>query len=445
MGVAWSPDGKRLASCGTDLLAITWDTETGRKLATMRDHHSWVEAVAWSPDGTRLASAGMDNSVRISNPQTGHETYVLRGQSGMFHAVSWHPNGARVAAASSDGRIWIWDATRGYERDRTPRALPYIDRAVASGTARREDLRWFAESYLRSGKPAEAFALVKDDPSGLRQLAPRLAAAYHDCGDEQASAEVLKRYPEAAAGIGDRYAAEKDWARAIAEYSKVITDQAADGNMLVKRATAYEAVGQRDLAAADWLRAARRYADLAQELAPAVLGRANSLVNAGVSAFESGRRADAIRDLKQARDLLRILNRALPEHGKVASGLSISLGFLGSALRDENRPTEALEAHQDARQVLEAIRRPTSLDLYNLACVYANLSTLGEFGTIPSTSAERDALADRAMDALRRSLAASVANFNMMDRDHDLDPLRNRPDFRALMLDRDFPADPFAR
>ena len=51
----------------------------------------------------------------------------------MFHDVSWHPDGARLAAASSDGQIWIWDATRGFERDTTPRALPYIDRAGRLG------------------------------------------------------------------------------------------------------------------------------------------------------------------------------------------------------------------------------------------------------------------------------------------------------------------------
>ncbi len=166
---------------------------------------------------------------------------------------------------------------------------------------------------------------------------------------------------------------------------------------------------------------------------------------AGVNAFESGRRAEAIRELRQARDLLRVLTQAAPEDGGLARQLAISLGFLGSALRDENRPSEALEAIQDARQVLEAIRRPTSLDLYNLACAYANLSTLGELGTTPSTSAEREALADQAMDALRRSIGAGMTDLNVMDGDHDLDPLRDRPDFRSLMLDRGFPSDPFAR
>src|SRR5262249_21254035 len=152
-------------------------------------------AVAWSPDSTRLASAGLDGTGRITDPHTREETLVLPGNSGGVHDVSWRPDGGPPAAASPHRPIWILDASRGFDRDTTPRALPYIDRAVAPGTARGEDLRWYAESYMRFGKPGEALALVKDDPSGLRRLAPRLAAAYHVIGDERSSAEVVKRYP----------------------------------------------------------------------------------------------------------------------------------------------------------------------------------------------------------------------------------------------------------
>lgn len=169
--MAWSPDGKRLATGSTDFLVAAWDAETGQKLSTMRGHSDFVVGVAWSPDGTRLASAGFDHSVRIWNPETGEETFVLRGAAGMFHDISWNPDGAQLAAACSDGQIWIWDATRGYERDTTPRALPYIDRAVAAGTARGEELRWFAESLLRAGKAREALDAVKDDPVALAKIA----------------------------------------------------------------------------------------------------------------------------------------------------------------------------------------------------------------------------------------------------------------------------------
>jgi WD40 repeat protein len=171
LAVALSPDGKRLASASADHLVMTWDAQTGQKLSTMIGHSDNAEAVAWCPDGTRLASAGLDNSVRVWDSRTGAETLVLRGNSGAFHDVSWSPDGAQLAAASDDGHVWLWDATRGFERDTTPRALPYIDRRVASGTARGGDLLWYAESYLRAGKPEEAILAVKDDPYGLCKLA----------------------------------------------------------------------------------------------------------------------------------------------------------------------------------------------------------------------------------------------------------------------------------
>ncbi|HJZ59122.1 MAG TPA: hypothetical protein VKE74_29530, partial [Gemmataceae bacterium] len=164
------PDGKRLASASGDHLIIAWDAHSGRQLSTMPGHKGNVEAVVWSPDGTRLASAGLDNSVRVWDPRTGEETFVLRGDSGMFHDISWNPDGAQLAAACSDGQIWIWDATRGFERDTTPRALPYIDRKVASGTARGEDLRWFAESYSRAGRHKEAKALIQFDAAPAAPL-----------------------------------------------------------------------------------------------------------------------------------------------------------------------------------------------------------------------------------------------------------------------------------
>jgi WD40 repeat protein len=173
--VAWSPDGKRLASAGTGLVVIVWDAVTGRRISTLQ-RNCWVDAIAWSPDGARLAAAGGDNTVRVSDPRNGEEILVLRGNSVWFLDVSWHRDGAQLAAASSDGHIWIWDATRGYERDTTRRALPFIDRKVASGTARGDDLPCFAESYIRAGKTREALALVKSDRDGLCELLAKLPA-----------------------------------------------------------------------------------------------------------------------------------------------------------------------------------------------------------------------------------------------------------------------------
>jgi tetratricopeptide (TPR) repeat protein len=336
----------------------------------MRGHHNWVESVAWSPDGTRLASAGLDNSVRVWDPRTGDEAFVLQGNFGMFHYVSWSPNGAQVAAASSDGQIWLWDATRGFERDTTRRALPYIDRKIASGTARGEDLLWYAQSYFRAGKHKEAIALVKDNPSTLLKLYGKLTA------DER----------------------------------KVFSQLRPD-------------------VAADWVRAQQ------PDPAQAAFARARSLVQSGVAASESGRLAEAIRDLQAGIDLLRTLLKDNPNDGWLSSNLGISLGFLGGAKRDSHQPAEALAAFREARSVLESMHSPAALDLYNLACDYAQLSVLPQHAATPATAAEREALADQALEALARCIAAGTKNFAYMDKDHDLDSLRERPGFRALLLE----------
>jgi serine/threonine-protein kinase len=80
-----------------------------------------------------------------------------------------------------------------------------------------------------------------------------------------------------------------------------------------------------------------------------------------------------------------------------------------------------------------------------LACTHAELAGLaGEAGS-GMTASEGRAEADRAMEWLRRAVAAGYQHVALMRKDPDLDPLRSRPDFQLLMMDLEFPDDPFAR
>ncbi|HWC13574.1 MAG TPA: AAA family ATPase [Actinomycetota bacterium] len=115
---AFSPDGERLAVTSNDLLEVAvFDLDTGRRELRLPSDQFPVDRVAWSPDGRFIATAGDGQIGRVWDAATGRLRFTLSAHAGPVYTVDWSPDSSRLVTGGLDGIAIVWDITKDDARE----------------------------------------------------------------------------------------------------------------------------------------------------------------------------------------------------------------------------------------------------------------------------------------------------------------------------------------
>lgn len=106
-----SPDGRIMAAGSVDDKTVKlWDVAGGQELGTLHGHAGAVQSVAFSPDGRRLATGSEDQTVKLWDVATWQELVTLKGHADTVRQIKFSADGKILATVSDDYIVKIWQA-----------------------------------------------------------------------------------------------------------------------------------------------------------------------------------------------------------------------------------------------------------------------------------------------------------------------------------------------
>src|SRR5262249_7584165 len=126
-------------SAGRDKTVRVWDVESHHQPRILKGHAAGALAVAFSPDGKRIASASQDGMVKLWDAESDHETRTLAGQAGdpvLAMALAFSPDGRRLVS-TSDMTLRVWDVANGREIRSLMGHTYYVNAVAFSADGRR--------------------------------------------------------------------------------------------------------------------------------------------------------------------------------------------------------------------------------------------------------------------------------------------------------------------
>ena len=180
LSVAFSPDGKTIASGACDHTIVVWDALAGKKLRSLKGHTDGVLSVAFSPDGKVLASGGLDQSIKLWDPESGKQTRSFDPHIREIWSIALSPNGNVIAEGRSDGSVKVWDTRthtrlrsfKGHARRISALAFSPDGRALASGGADNKIKLW----NIATGKLIFTVMPNVDPDKCWSEICPRLTS-----------------------------------------------------------------------------------------------------------------------------------------------------------------------------------------------------------------------------------------------------------------------------